>query len=395
MPCLKDSALLCVRTCTLMARTWLCVMLQVMSEDLAIAYVAMGIWAATITHFTIGTELLKLTPAQQQQQQHADGPEPNSSANHSHASATRANKLKHSSSGTAPRAVPVASNSEEGAAASCVVELGRVTPQGGPAAHQQHQHDSACAAPVDSSSNVGPSIHSNHSSSDCLVLATPADHSSSGKGSCCASCGSDRSRHGLDSGSVAWQCQICGATNHAAAAATALEHQQEDGIHRQGQQQRQVQHWADGLHDAAGQERTHLLAAGAGPHSSSGIWLQGQQHHSRDSSNSSSSGNGSSSGSSRRSWVRRAAGCAGGVLSQLSSPPMVGCMLAVVVGLIRPLRDQLFAPEGKLLMLQVRCCGHRRNGAARPAAHAVLLLGQVQTAASLWHGASQHGPLMS
>eukprot|EP00878_Enallax_costatus_P025236 GHUV01026992.1.p1 GENE.GHUV01026992.1~~GHUV01026992.1.p1 ORF type:complete len:321 (-),score=90.15 GHUV01026992.1:340-1302(-) len=35
-----------------------------------------------------------------------------------------------------------------------------------------------------------------------------------------------------------------------------------------------------------------------------------------------------------------------------ASPPMVGCLLAIAVGMTKPVRDQLFAPEGHLLMLQ-------------------------------------------
>jgi hypothetical protein len=51
--------------------------------------------------------------------------------------------------------------------------------------------------------------------------------------------------------------------------------------------------------------------------------------------------------------LRRIGCVAWDALKQLGSPPMVGCILAVVVGLIRPVRDQLFAAQGKLLMIQV------------------------------------------
>jgi hypothetical protein len=50
---------------------------------------------------------------------------------------------------------------------------------------------------------------------------------------------------------------------------------------------------------------------------------------------------------------RRVGQVAWNAVCQMGSPPMVGCILAVVVGLIRPVRDMMFAPAGQLLMLQV------------------------------------------
>lgn len=64
---------------------------------------------------------------------------------------------------------------------------------------------------------------------------------------------------------------------------------------------------------------------------------------------------------------------------QLASPPMVGCMLAVVVGLTPPVRDQLFAPGGSLLMVQVgqQHCGQSQGVA--PHTCLLLLRGSTQS----------------
>jgi hypothetical protein len=53
-------------------------------------------------------------------------------------------------------------------------------------------------------------------------------------------------------------------------------------------------------------------------------------------------------------------GVAWDLLSALASPPMVGCLLAVAVGMTRPLRDALFEPGGSLLMIQVSRGGWQR-----------------------------------
>jgi hypothetical protein len=60
---------------------------------------------------------------------------------------------------------------------------------------------------------------------------------------------------------------------------------------------------------------------------------------------------------------------------------MLGCMLAVVVGLIRPVRNQLFAPEGKLLMIQVRgcLCLHGRQQDLMALMHQSVLPARVKT----------------
>ena len=126
--------------------------------------------------------------------------------------------------------------------------------------------------------------------------------------------------------------------------------------HQQQQQQQagDAQGWRLSMQDySPGQERARLLGSTASPSSTDGFWQQQghQQHyHSRPISS------GGAVSRSRCSWGQ-AARVVWEVLRQLGSPPMVGCMVAVVVGLIRPLRDQLFAPEGKLLMLQVRIVG--------------------------------------
>lgn len=331
---------------------------QVLSEDLAIAYVAMGIWAATVTHFTIGTQLLQ-TPAQQQEQQLQE-PQQAGVAADSPSNATA--KLKHSSSSDTQAP---AGGSSDGDSAACVVELGIVRGtthqqrqgQGIHLQEQQQQPGLLAGAHHASSSN---SIRSNPSA-DCLVLATPVtdNNSSSKEDGSCASCGTDRPLHAVETWAGAWQCPLCGTVNNAAAA-------QQPAGHSALQQQEQQQ-WHD---DAPGQEHAHLLGGAGGPSSSSdGTWQQQQQQRHdasrRSQRNIGGGGNSSTSvsNSPHSSMLKRAAGIAWDVLLQLGSPPMVGCMLAVAVGLTPPVRDQLFAPEGHLLLIQVSVInqGHVRT----------------------------------
>jgi hypothetical protein len=329
--------------------------LQVMSEDLAIAYVAMGIWAATITHFTIGTEMLKLTPEEQQLLLESQsggqnaGLLSNSAAgsNWSAAGGVYSRPVEDSSSGMhAAPATKVRSGDDP--SATCVVELGVVRPTG---QHQQQQRQQQQQPGQLRAGTQGPdssSIHRAHSSTDCLVLATPVAVGSS-KGCECVACGTDSPP--AAAGGAAWQCPLCSAYNQA----LAVPFQQQHPTGWSPQQQQQS--WQHDVHDMHAQEQTLLLAAG--PHSSDSHWQKqaaGSTSSSRGSSSSGSSSGGGSGGGDKigSSRVRRVGQLFGSVLAQLASPPMVGCIVAVVVGLIRPVRDQLFAPEGKLLMIQVR-----------------------------------------
>jgi hypothetical protein len=326
--------------------------LQVMSEDLAIAYVAMGIWAATITHFTIGTEMLKLTPAEQQLllESQAGGQESgllSNSAAGSNLSAGGAYSRPVEDSSSGMHAAPATTaGSGDDTSATCVVELGVVKRPTGQHQLQQQQQQQQLQQPQphlqgpDSSS-----IHRVHSSTDCLVLATPVAVGSS-KGDGCVACGTDSPP--AAAGGAAWQCPLCSAYNQA----LAVPFQQQ----QPGYGQQQQQSWQHDVHDMHAQEQTLLLAAG--PQSSDSYWQKQAAVSSRGGSMLRSSGGSSSSGGGvGRSRARRVGQVVGSVLAQLASPPMVGCMVAVVVGLIQPVRDQLFAPEGKLLMIQVRFHG--------------------------------------
>ncbi|KAF6264393.1 membrane transport protein-domain-containing protein [Scenedesmus sp. NREL 46B-D3] len=63
-------------------------------------------------------------------------------------------------------------------------------------------------------------------------------------------------------------------------------------------------------------------------------------------------GYGSSSGSSSLSRLQAAGAAARGFVWALASPPLVGCMLAVAVGVLPLLRNQLFSPAGHLLLVK-------------------------------------------
>jgi hypothetical protein len=58
--------------------------------------------------------------------------------------------------------------------------------------------------------------------------------------------------------------------------------------------------------------------------------------------------------SSKLGRLQAAGAAAGGFVWSLTSPPLVGCMLAVGVGMLPLLRHQLFSPGGHLLLVQVR-----------------------------------------
>lgn len=315
------------------------VSVQVLSEDLALAYVAMGIWAATITHFTIGTELLKLTPEEQEQQQQHQQQLEGEQRHQTLLLGAGDSKLGLGRAATKLAAGPPAGpSSTDGEAASCVVELGRMRGQ------QQQQgeeeqlegHGTGLAGLQREGHGSQASLRSMHGSADCLVLAAPK---AVGKGAC-ASCGTDMP---AAAGATDWSCPLCGTHNKAAAAL-------------QQQQQQDCQHYTQ---DLQAQEHIHLLGPTGHPDSSDSAWLLHTQQQQQQGLQRSRFSGGGSSSSSRWKKVREVAWS---VTTQLGSPPMVGCMLAVAVGLIRPARDQLFAPEGKLLMIQVRgglqqrCC---------------------------------------
>jgi hypothetical protein len=61
----------------------------------------------------------------------------------------------------------------------------------------------------------------------------------------------------------------------------------------------------------------------------------------------------SSSSSGKLGRLHAAGAAAGGFVWSLTSPPLVGCMLAVGVGMLPLLRNQLFSPEGHLLLIEV------------------------------------------
>jgi hypothetical protein len=79
---------------------------------------------------------------------------------------------------------------------------------------------------------------------------------------------------------------------------------------------------------------------------------QHQQHSGRWWSFANSSSCSSSNG--KLSQLHAAGAAAGGFVWNLASPPLVGCMLAVGVGMLPLLRNQLFSPEGHLLLIEVR-----------------------------------------
>jgi hypothetical protein len=148
--------------------------LQPISEGLAIAYVAVGIWAATLTHFSIGTQLLKLPEQQQQQQPFLDVGEPVSS---------ECDEATDSRSGALHRT------------ASRTVELGPLLParaqqQPQPQAEQRHSLASGSRDSLASSS-----------SADCIVLA-----GAEGSGTC-SHCGALSCEQ---AGDRAWCCSACG-----------------------------------------------------------------------------------------------------------------------------------------------------------------------------------------
>jgi hypothetical protein len=354
--------------------------------DLAIAYVAVGIFAATVTHFTIGTHMLKA---------------PDSKPADSNLSSSR----WASGAGATAAAAALAGKKQEELPLMIEMPLASsksMQLQNGSDSSGDYLLSARAAAAVDSRDSIqqicsgcgadGGSLRgcSNCGVQQCLqcgqhvVAGVPAEEQQqqqqqqlkpvaarhtvlAGDANCNAaatlvslqhhpSCS-----HHRQSGEQQQQ-QQC-STPEPSVLSDAQLHQAAGSTNNQQQQQQQACDWAAG-------ERESLLGPGISS-SDSACWvqldlrekqqlpMQQPQHQQRSSSSwwSFASNNtcrsSSSSGSGRRARLHAAGAAAGGFLWSLASPPLVGCMLAVGVGMLLLLRNQLFSPEGHLLLIEV------------------------------------------
>jgi hypothetical protein len=353
--------------------------LQDVTVDLAIAYVAVGIFAATVTHFTIGTHMLKA---------------PGSTAAGSHSSSSRWT----SGAGAATKAAAALTGMKQ-EELPLMIEL-PAAPNNSRWLQQQSgsSGDYLLSARPAAAGIRQTAQQSSSSSSSC------AAHSGSACG--CSGCVEQQGlQRGEQVGSVViadgqqqQQPSKPAAAGHTVLAVdasllVALQHRHSCLHFKQPPEQEQQQqqcstpepsvlsaaqtHKSSGSNNAQQQqqgcdwavgERESLLGPGVSS-SDSSCWvqldlrekqqlpLQPPQHQRLSGSwwrfASSSSSSSSSSGSGKLWRLHAAGAAAGGFVWSLASPPLVGCMLAVGVGMLPLLRHQLFSPQGHLLLVEV------------------------------------------
>uniref|UniRef100_A0A383VGS0 Uncharacterized protein n=1 Tax=Tetradesmus obliquus TaxID=3088 RepID=A0A383VGS0_TETOB len=284
---------------------------QDVSVDLAIAYVAVGIFAATVTHFTIGTQLLK-APGSKAAGQHAGGAAAGSAV-----------------AGKTQEELPL------------MIELPPASCSGG---LQQHKQASAISS---------DHLLAARAPSAAVVVDVLAGEQQQQQ---------QKQQQWQPSPLETGHTALAVDARPGAAVQEAMQQHRSCVAHLQSQQQQQQQQQQQhaGPDRPAG-ERELLLGPGISS-SDSACWvqlalrekqpltLQDPQHSQRSSSwwphaNPSSS-------SSKLGRLSAAGTAAGGFVWSLTSPPLVGCMLAVGVGMLPLLRHQLFSPGGHLLLVQ-------------------------------------------
>jgi hypothetical protein len=345
-----------------------CCRLQDVSVDLAIAYVAVGIFAATVTHFTIGTQLLKAPGSKTAGQQAGGAAGPAAAAGKAQEelslmielplASSNGLQLQKAFAGTdgyllGSRAAAdgegeccsgsSSSCAGMGSSRDCIACAARL-PSG---EQQQQQRENAVGARHTVLAVGAPS--------DAAIVLGALQHHHSGLGHAQIEQQQQQQRGAAEA------CVLSEAQLQLAAGSQHIGQQPQ----AQQQQQRRRPDWPSG-------ERELLLNPGISS-SDSSCWvqldlrekqqlpLQDPQHQPHSSSWWRHSGFRRSSSSSKLGRLHAAGAAAGGFVWSLTSPPLVGCMLAVGVGMLPLLRNQLFSPAGHLLLVQVRllnngCC---------------------------------------
>lgn len=293
-----------------------CCAVQDVNADLAIAYVAMGIWAATLTHFTVGTQLLKLPDW--------------SSRTSSGTSSSNSDELAVNKGGRAggyaalqPLAVVRSADSLQRLQQQQEkkVILGQASSQAPPDGLISEPQDNI----TDGSASEGASAY------DVELTVLPA--------------AVDSQKQQPEPGN-AYKIFV----DSSDALAGTRQHQQSYADVEAGETQKLLSS-IGGLHDRhRSSGGGNFTAAKPEGRMNQPLADKSRHYHQQNVLDHTVF----SSTRWQRCWrdISAAAVSVGSFLWALTSPPMVGCLVAVAVGMAKPVRDQLFAPEGHLLMLQ-------------------------------------------